>query len=464
MEKTNGQNLGTDALQHKNCLPKNANNTIPCHGLRFNPDTSSFSRVQAVLVHTSPTVTNGHCFFDAMHQAFLLVHSENLDTTQLFTYMNLRQSIAHWAMNNPFILIEHGDVTQLRYLQAHLGLEHLSLQDYNNWWLNVTQTDCYAETPVLMAASIFMSMRIFIWRRKSIEDTCLFLATIIEASFCNQPFQAHLLLDADVDTVRDQTAHFSLLTEFSYKLKGTGYASGTSPWDFRFPQAGVVDNPAELDSELVISPSFILPDPNLYAPTDKGNAPLDSNSPPSPTLTLPNRFRQRCSAVSCHLIVSSEALSLGQQLCGNCLIAKTARPAIIAHPTTTILPQQSQNNYGRAWTDGGCRDVYVVKKGTKTKQKLLNVGGWGILLLCGQGSKFVASASLGPNSTNNIGEFTAVKKVVTLAVQQKLTQLDIHTDSKLAVQYSEGTCIQESIPLRELWSETVLTELWWTTV
>ena len=227
MEKTNGQNLGTDASQHKNCRPKNANNTIPCHGLRFNPDTSSFSRVQAVLVHTSPTVTNGHCFFDAMHQAFLLVHSENLDTTQLFTYMNLRQSIAHWAMNNPFILIEHGDVTQLRYLQAHLGLEHLSLQDYNNWWLNVTQTDCYAETPVLMAASIFMSMRIFIWRRKSIEDTCLFLATIIEASFCNQPFQAHLLLDADVDTVRDQTAHFSLLTEFSYKLKGTGYASGT---------------------------------------------------------------------------------------------------------------------------------------------------------------------------------------------------------------------------------------------
>ena len=96
------------------------------------------------------------------------------------------------------------------------------------------------------------------------------------------------------------------------------------------------------------------------------------------------------------------------------------------------------NSYAMAWTNGGRRDVTI------KKQTLSNAGGWAFLLLCGRGEKFVSSCSLGPDSTNNIAEFTAILEVITMAVSTQIIQLDIKTDSMLAVQYHERTVTQDS--------------------
>jgi len=126
----------------------------------------------------------------------------------------------------------------------------------------------------------------------------------------------------------------------------------------------------------------------------------------------------------------------------------TAAPA----PSTTDLPIPHEvpvvNTYAMAWTDGGCRDVTVGKK------KLSNVGGWAFLLLCGRGEKLVSSCSLGPDSTNNIAEFTAILQVITLAVSEHITQLDIKTDCMLAVQYHENTATKNSDILDALFRDT----------
>ena len=87
------------------------------------------------------------------------------------------------------------------------------------------------------------------------------------------------------------------------------------------------------------------------------------------------------------------------------------------------------------------------------KRKLNNVGGWAFLLLCGRGQKFVSSSSLGPDSTNNIAEFTAIRQVIIYAVSVRITQLDIKTDCMLAIQYLEGTVTKDSDLLATLHDE-----------
>ncbi len=66
------------------------------------------------------------------------------------------------------------------------------------------------------------------------------------------------------------------------------------------------------------------------------------------------------------------------------------------------------------------------------------------IIFNGRGQKFLSSCSLGPDSTNNIAEFTAILKVIVQAVSVQITQLDIKTDCMLAVQYHEDTVTQDS--------------------
>jgi len=106
------------------------------------------------------------------------------------------------------------------------------------------------------------------------------------------------------------------------------------------------------------------------------------------------------------------------------------------------------NTYAMAWTDGGCRNVNTQRK------KLQAVGGWAYLLLCGRGQKYVSSCSLGPSSTNNIAEFTAIRELIIHAVSARITQLDIKTDSKLATQYHDRTVTMDSLALATLCEET----------
>ncbi len=99
------------------------------------------------------------------------------------------------------------------------------------------------------------------------------------------------------------------------------------------------------------------------------------------------------------------------------------------------------NTNAMAWTDGGC---------SKTQQCKRLV----FLLFCGRGEKLVSSCFLGPDSTNNIAEFTAILKVITLAVSEHITQLDIKTDCMLAVQYHEKTETKNSDILDALLRDT----------
>ena len=62
------------------------------------------------------------------------------------------------------------------------------------------------------------------------------------------------------------------------------------------------------------------------------------------------------------------------------------------------------SSYGLGHTDGGRRDVVLKSKGSGAKT-LKDVGGWAFQILCSRGEKYVGSASLGPGSTNNIGEY-----------------------------------------------------------
>ncbi len=55
----------------------------------------------------------------------------------------------------------------------------------------------------------------------------------------------------------------------------------------------------------------------------------------------------------------------------------------------------------------------MVKLGRGNQRKLLrDVGGWASKLLCSHGEHIVGSASLGPNSTNNIGKFTGILEIL----------------------------------------------------
>ena len=87
-------------------------------------------------------------------------------------------------------------------------------------------------------------------------------------------------------------------------------------------------------------------------------------------------------------------------------------------------------------------------------QLLKDVGGWAFQLLCSHGERLVGSASLGPNSKNNISEFTAIFQIVQQAAILSLDHMDIHTDSNLAVQYYENTCIWNCPHLAKLWEQT----------
>ncbi len=116
-------------------------------------------------------------------------------------------------------------------------------------------------------------------------------------------------------------------------------------------------------------------------------------------------------------------------------------PAVPIHQKVVV-----DNTYAMAWTDGGRRDITI------KKQRLNNVGGWAFLFF-GRGQKFLSSCSLGPDSTNNITEFTAILKVIVQAVSVQITQLDIKTDCMLAVQYHEDTVTLDSEQLASLCRE-----------
>ena len=259
--------------------------------------------------------------------------------------------------------------------------------------------------------------------------------------------QIHIVLDAENNSLLDQTAHFSLLTKFGFKSKGTQYCvgtDGTPPHDWR-----LTPSPFETPTEAEGTERWkYLHAARLTAPhaTTSGTPALS----PVATPTIRRPLRDRCVTEHCGLLPSVAALQAKRQLRAQCYDEEVTREENILLGTTATaapamhIPQETpeDNTYAMAWTDGGCADV--------SRRSLSAVGGWAFLLLCGRGQKYVSSSSLGPKSTNNIGEFTAILRVIVHAVSVRITQLDIKTDSMLAIQYYEGTVNEKADHLASL--------------
>ena len=78
------------------------------------------------------------------------------DTHRFKCYKILRQNLSQWARQNYCTSVGSG-LTQGQYLMAHTGKGELTLEENDVWWKNTEETDCYAETPVPMALSIYLN-------------------------------------------------------------------------------------------------------------------------------------------------------------------------------------------------------------------------------------------------------------------------------------------------------------------
>ena len=136
----------------------------------------------------------------------------------------------------------------------------------------------------------------------------------------------------------------------------------------------------------------------------------------------------------------------------NTQLATPVATQLNSQPSAQIIPSSIQKYFRYAYghTDGGCRTIILKSNRGKKHIVRKDVAGWAFQLLCSYGARFVGSASLGPNSSNNIGEFTAIVKVVEQAIIAQIDHLDIYTDSMLAVQYHENTCARDCPHLSEL--------------
>lgn len=213
----------------------------------FNPFISS-SKYRATLEKTSATVGNGHCFFDAVFQAVVgLQRNEDI-----IDYLDLRRRAAEWARENPEIMITE-DMNQLQYLQVHIGCSQLDLSSYQEWWSNVISSNCYAETPAMVAVSILVGCKLFVWQRRSSASKEILLACVTEAQFYQQDHQIHLLLDTWYAEDKVQIAHFTLVQEYIFKVKGASYSSNTPPRDFRLSVTQLVNSTQVDDTSSIVN-------------------------------------------------------------------------------------------------------------------------------------------------------------------------------------------------------------------
>jgi len=156
---------------------------------------------------------------------------------------------------------------------------------------------------------------------------------------------------------------------------------------------------------------------------------LAQPSPTSPPDVAVPLTRQICAMKDCNITVCHEARMQGKLLCMVCF----RRDASPRNTEADLIPRTLPLHvYGLGHTDGGCRNV--------PNLRLKDVEGWAFILMHSKGELWKASCSLGPHSSNNVAEFTAVLELVMLSKQQGITLLDIHTDSMLVIQYFEQTC------------------------
>ena len=234
---------------------------------------------------------------------------------------------------------------------------------------------CYAESPVLAVLGVYLDYNICVWRRATRSSTNLNFACLFSAK--TQSRQIHVLLDGAADSIRALDGHFSLVTDYTFSTGANRWGCGKIPMDFRLG-LHLESNPIDLVNIPDPEVEEQIPSPHL-SPTNE--TALQQQPPLPPLTTHGHALRPRSVGNICNIVLQAQPVTA---------------PPVVPVPTSS---------YGLGHTDGGRRDITVKTKGSKAKP-LKDVGGWAFQLLCSRGERYVGSSSLGPNSTNNIGEFT----------------------------------------------------------
>jgi len=394
---------------------------------------------------------------------------------------SLRQAIAWFAIRNGSEWIAQ-DFSLLTLLQKHTG-RHLTMEDYTEWWQEKRNDEPLAHIPFVMAASLMLNTQIVLWVTSSLNSECI----MTEYMFTPPGFirQFHFAVDRNIS--QDPGATVERILDYSYRVEGQKhweYRLSMPTWDERLagrkyaPQASqasplpagspsqVTDNSNVTDGSLAnfvpsvfvdgglaqtsaanLEAIHICRSDNCYIAASQDQTQchvciqsavtatriqhqaLAQPSPvPPPDVAVP-LTRQICVMQDCNITVCHEARMQGKLLCLICFRRDASPRNIEADQIPRTLPLHV---YGLGHTDGGCRNV--------PNLRLKDVGGWAFILMHSKGELWKASCSLGPHSSNNVAEFTAVLELVTLSKQQGITLLDIHTDSMLVIQYFEQTC------------------------
>ena len=355
--------------------------------------------------------------------------------------MDLRRDSSQWAIDNPGHPVAT-NFTHGQYLKGHLDNPLLTLAQFTDWWTSVLSTDSHAESPMYVNLAVYLDYSIFLWQRPHTTSTNLTLYRDYMFGAPSRNRQIHLLRD-------EATEQIYLITQLAFRHNGAYYSSGTDgkpPHDWRLPHTRLIfpAQPEERERAKYLGPGLAT---ETHAATSHTLA-----LSPGKTSTTHN-LRNRCATEHCGLAQCHVALQADKLLCAECYdmevtcVQNIQLATVVTAPVPIYQKVVVDNTYAMAWTDGGRRDITI------KKQRLNNVGGWAFLLFCGRGQKFLSSCSLGPDSTNNIAEFTAILKVIVQAVSVQITQLDIKTDCMLAVQYHEDTVTQDSEQLASLCRE-----------
>ena len=232
--------------------------------------------------------------------------------TEKKTYLDLRTDVSQWTLDNPGYPLGV-NFTQEQFLQSHLRNPQLSILQYNDWWESVLSTDSYAESPLIMGLAVFIDYNICVWRRATTTTPNLTLDCVFSAA--SSVKQIHVVLVAENNSLLDQTAHFSLLTQFGFKSKGSQYCvgtDGTPPHDWR-----LTPSPFETPTEAEGTERWkYLHAARLTAPhaTTSGTPAFS----PVATPTIRRPLRDRCVTEHCGLCPSVAALQAKRQLCAQC--------------------------------------------------------------------------------------------------------------------------------------------------
>ena len=440
----------------------------------------TFSNILAHDPETIHCIGGGNCAMDGITKG-LHLHQMYMD----YTHSDLRALLSAHALEHPDQVIGMDlTIEQVTVLSQNLNPRQRRVV-FNNLWTRAKSPGVYTDDFALHVSAAVLSIELWIWRRTSNRPMRL-AQRFVPLENAPAP-QIHLILDGEVNSDRGRDAHFTLIRSYKYvNPRGEWVDVNAQHPDQRFTESEQEPTPpARYQAPTSTDPASVTA--HMTAPTVTSSRPEASATPassqntpttpahiqPTPTIT---KLRPRCSGLSCTRTPCTESIQQKKTLCAPCLkldmralccSCQNETPcagSTLCQPCRDLAHEDSDsdstrimdNNYAMAWTDGGRRDVYVTTQlstNRKESKLLKDVGGWAFLLLCGRGEKYIASGCVGGNSTNNIGEFEAIKKVMLKAVEANIKQLDINTDSMLAVQYYDGTIARNAHHLAILFQE-----------